>query len=67
VGDEPHEVQTIAHADPPGLPLQRRPVGAIAHEEYLGARVLEQVGGRIGRHQVPAVAPTHPFWAEIDG
>ena len=46
MGDEAHEVQTIAHAEPLGLPLQCLALGAVAHEEYLGARILEQAGGR---------------------
>src|SRR5215211_466412 len=43
---EPQEAQAIAHAEPLGLPLQCLPLGAIAHEECLGARVLKQAGGR---------------------
>ena len=46
MGDESLKPQTTAYADPLGLPLQCFPLGAVAHEEYLGARVLEQPGGR---------------------
>jgi hypothetical protein len=46
VGDEAHKAQTIAHAQPLGLPLQCFPLGAIAHEEYLGAWVFDQAGCR---------------------
>jgi hypothetical protein len=35
-------VQTIAHTEPICIPLQCLPLGSVAHEEYLDARIFEE-------------------------
>src|SRR5215218_1337585 len=59
MGEELHKVQTICHAEPLGFPFQCFPLRAVAHEEYLGARVLQQASSlNQGAHSLLGSEPT---------